>query len=173
MRAGPMPTRFIASTWPYSCTNRPNRTAPATTQLPVRNHRKPAINRVETTAQTGCCPLSSRGVSGRALLRGVSRSGVRTGGGVDPSRAPQGPSTLIPLPSGEKVDGEAGRTRGTLATPSTSSMYQAAPSSEALRAPPSPPRGEGLRIGPSDQLHVDVMPRLDQVIARRLRRRRQ
>lgn len=47
------------------------------------------------------------------------------------------------LPLWEKVTGGAGRMRGRVASPATLSLYPAAPSSEALRAPPSPPRGEG------------------------------
>jgi len=47
------------------------------------------------------------------------------------------------LPSWEKVACGAGRMRGRVASPATLNLYPAAPSSEALRAPPSPPRGEG------------------------------
>ena len=51
--------------------------------------------------------------------------------------------SAILLPSWEKVAGGAGRMRGRVAKYATSSLYPAAPSSEALRAPPSPTRGEG------------------------------
>ncbi len=50
--AGPIPSRFMASTWPYSCTNRPTMAATAITQLPLIHQMNPPSSTVDSTDQT-------------------------------------------------------------------------------------------------------------------------